>query len=178
MTIRQAWTRLKNSFGGDRRAAALDDEMRLHVEMQAEDYVRGGMTPEEAMRAARLKFGGMQAAKESYRDQVGLPVLDTLGQDLRYALRGVRRSPGFAVLAVLSLGLGIGANTAIFSVVNGVLLRPISYSAPSRLFAVRELVGHRATQVNPLHVLEWKRNCPSLENAAIVGLTAFDVIAG
>ena len=84
----------------------------------------------------------IESTKESYRDQRGLPFLDALGQDLRYAFRGIRRNPGFAAVAILSLAIGIGANTAIFSLVNTVLLQPLAYQDPERLFAVGELIPH------------------------------------
>jgi len=148
--------------------------------MLADEYVRQGMSPADAARAARVKFGSVESLKETYRDERRLPFFDVLGQDLRYAFRGMRRSPGFAIVAMLSLAIGIGANTAIFSVVNGVLLRALPYKETGRLFAVREAIVNpdlASSPANPLHIREWKKQCPSLESVAAVRLTAFGLLA-
>lgn len=159
---------------------ALREEMETHIAMQTEDYIRRGVAPADAARAARLKFGGLAAAGASCRDQRRLPWLDAASQDVRDAVRGMRRSPGFTALAVLSIGIGIGANAAIFSVVRGVLLRPLGYHDPDRLFAVREAVdqvGGGGIAANPLHVREWRRQCPSLASVGASRLVTFTLMA-
>jgi predicted permease len=112
---------------------SLDDEIRFHFERLVDHHVANGLAHGEAMRRARLEMGGFDQVKEEHRDARGLRFLDDLGSDLRYAVRQVKRSPGFAALAVLCLGLGIATNTAIFSALNSVLFRPLPVADPGRL---------------------------------------------
>src|SRR5437868_66 len=115
-----------------------DDELATHLAMLAERFIRQGMTPDEARRAARRQFGSPAFLKEARHDMSAFAFLDTLRQDVRHGMRTMRRSPGLTAVIVMTLMLGIGVNTALYSVVHAVLLKPLPYRDPDRLVYVAE----------------------------------------
>ena len=138
----------------------LDDEMRFHLEMEVEKHRREGLAPDAARRAALVSFGGVDRFKEEARDARGVRLLEELAQDMRYAARMLRKSPGYSLLVALTLALGIGANTAIFSVVDAVLLRPLPYDDPDRLALVYAQNPDRSVprfSVSYADWLDWRR---------------------
>ncbi len=137
----------------------MDAELRFHIEAFAEDLVRSGVSREEALRRARMEFGGIEGTKEECREARGVNAIESLIQDLRFGLRMLRNSPGFTATAILTLALGIGANTAIFSVVDAILLRPLPYPEPGRLVRIWESSSRRDSPrnvVNPFNFMDWR----------------------
>jgi putative ABC transport system permease protein len=150
----RAWLlRFTNLFRKSHTDHEFEAEMRSHLELHIQDNLHAGMSPEEARRQALLKLGGFEQTKEAYRDQRTLPFLETFFQDLRYGVRTMLRAPGFTAIAIVALALGIGANTAIFSVVNAVLLRPLAYKDSDRLVI---LLHNGYNPVSVANYLDWR----------------------
>ena len=169
MSVREILSRLRGALGFGRREADLTAELEFHREMLEERHRARGLDPAAARRAARLELGGPPQIAEAWRDQRGLPIAETLWQDVRYGARMLRRTPGFTLAALLTLALGIGANTAIFTVVDAVLLRPLPYSEPERLVTVGDRAPDgQSSNVGFATVLDWRERSRSFENLAMM----------
>jgi len=134
--LRRFLVRLTASIKRGRDEKRLRDEIEEHLALQTAENIKAGISPDEARRQAVLKFGAVEVLKEDYRDQRSLRLLENLLHDVRYALRGLRTNPGFTAVAVVTLALGIGATTAIFSVVHGVLIQPLPYPRADALMGI------------------------------------------
>jgi putative ABC transport system permease protein len=152
-TLRELIHRLIGVVARRRRDADLEEELRTHLELAAEAAQRRGERPEHAVRAARLRLGSVSQSMESMRDRRGVPWLEDLTRDVRHGLRALRRAPIFTAVAIVTMALGIGANTAILSIVSGVLLRPLHYPQPGQLMHVT--TGSGASSGGPLSVAEY-----------------------
>src|SRR5262245_52270571 len=144
----------------------LDEELRYHIEQQTEQNIRMGMNPEEARHAARKAFGGVEQAKERSRDARGLRWIEDLWQDLRYGARMLMKSPGFTLVAVITLGVGIGANTTIFSAIESLILHPFALPNQNRLVVIYERnlnAGITRTGVAPGNLLDWRTQSKTFE---------------
>src|SRR6266436_3883327 len=131
MPILRAWfLRLRSMFRKEQMDRELDAEFASHLELHIADNLRAGMTPEAARRDALLKLGGLEQTKENYRDHRGIAWLEALLRDLRFALRILRKSPGFCVVALLALALGIGFSSVVFSIFYNGILHPFTYRDP------------------------------------------------
>lgn len=131
------WLRVRALFRRSAIERELDEELRFHLERQSAAYIASGMTHEQAERRARLEFGGLDQIREEYRDALGVRLLSDLWRDTRYAIRTLRRSPAFAIAAIISIALGVGANTVVFSLVNALVLKPLPIADPQRVVFVQ-----------------------------------------
>lgn len=132
-TIRTLLNRLTSLFRNRKLDADLEDELRAHIDLAMEENLRRGMNEREARRQAMRSFGGVTQTRERYREQRGLPMLEEMKRDVRFGFRQLRRSPGFAITAILTLALGVGANTAIFTLIDSIILRPLPFPHQERL---------------------------------------------
>src|SRR5258706_820856 len=166
-SLRRAWNRLLGSLGLRNPDQDLADEIDAHLRHIAEDDIRRGLSPDEAHRRAKVRLGGVEAAKERWRDEGGLPILDALGRDLRFAVRALRKAPAFAFGAVVTIALTVGATTAIFSVVYGVLLRQLPYRNAERVFWIWSDVPNRGrTPFNVPDFIDYRDSARTLSGVA------------
>lgn len=163
---------LRTLAGSPRADAEMRDELESHLAMHVEENLRRGMTPETARRDALLAAGGLTLAAESVRERHGLAPVENVVTDLRYAARALRSKRGFTAAVVLTLGLGIGANTAMFTIVNAVVLRPLPYPRPDRIVSLSvSYKGVDAEVVDDRDYFAWSGAATSLTMAAVGGMT-------
>src|SRR5438128_3590546 len=159
--------RCRSLFRWHRVEEELDEELRFHLDQQIQQHVDRGLTRDEATRAARLTLGGLEQQKDACRDARHTAWIDHTWRDVRFALRSLRRTPGFTAAAVVTLALGIGVNTAIFSIVNGVWLNPLPYPDPDQLVALySRTADQRRDNSSYPNFLDWVRGNHSFSDLA------------
>ncbi|RSL18345.1 putative permease [Edaphobacter aggregans] len=155
-------------FHRSRIQGEIEEEFRSHIQYRVDDLEQSGLTRAEAERRARIEFGGYQRSREECREAMGGHLIETVAQDVRIGVRMLRRSPGFTAVAVLTLALGIGGNTAIFSIVNGVLLNPLPFPQPDRLVALGESKPHFENgSISYPNFLDWQRGNHAFSSMAV-----------
>ncbi len=176
--VRKLGLRLRSLFGRARMEAELDEELRYHLDRQMDALKARGLSHEDARLAALREFGGIEQRKEECRDARGLQLIESCLQDARYAVRTLLRTPGFTAVALLSLSLGIGANTTIFTFVNAVLLKPLPFPDAGRVVVVREQpqASDDTVAVHPQNFLEWRSRVRAFEAIAIVQRPPVNVV--
>src|SRR5439155_12188815 len=183
MTMRRLILRIFNTFRSNRADADLARELASHLALLEDDFQRRRLSPEDARRAARIALGGVEQTKERHRDARSFAWIDDVRRDIRYALRAMRRSPGFSAVAALTLALGIGANTAVFSITHAVLLRPLPYRQPDRLVAIWDRItreqGMSKLFVQYRDLERWKEQSRTFEQlAGVTWATANRIMTG
>jgi putative ABC transport system permease protein len=179
--LRALAARLRGLFGGRRAELEFDDEIETHLRMLAERYVHQGMSEAEAEWAARRQFGNLTSLKEEHRDMRGIRLIDTVFQDLRYGARMLLKHKGFTIVASLTLALGIGANTAIFSVVNAVMLNPFAYPDADQIMYLSQYDLKRSVDtvmVTYPNFLDWQKQQNSFTHLAAARTQTFSLTGG
>ena len=178
MKLRFAARRLLALLRKRRLDGELEGEILAHLEMAELDAIAAGLTPEEARREANQRFGGIQQMKEDHRDERGVRWVENLLRDLRYGMASLARDPGFAAVTIALLALGIGANTAMFSIVDAVMLKPLPFPEPERMVRVWESTPQGRNGTTTLTFLDWKRQSDIFEALSVENPTSAAVATG
>jgi predicted permease len=173
----RAWLkRCAGLFRSQQGSRDFADEIESHLQMHIADNLRSGMSPEEARRHALIKLGGVQQTKEHYRDRSSLPALEMLWSDIRFAARMLWKNPAFTIVAIVTLAIGIGGNTTIFSIVNGVLLNPLPFPHPEQLVALHESKPNfNQGSISYPNFLDWQKNNRTFSDMVIARLYGFSL---
>lgn len=176
--LRRLLMRFHATIGSSHGDQDLGDELESLLQMHTDENLRRGMTPEEARRQARIQLGGVEQLRQVVRDRRGLPWLEVLGRDLRYAARTLLRTPGFTVVAMLVMAIGIGASVSLFTVIHSVVLRPLPFPYPDRLVAVySQDAGSSQNSVAPGDFYDWQSASRGFEQLAVWRWTGFNMSA-
>ena len=168
--------RVRSLFRRETVESEMEDELGFHWERQIEKHMKTGIDRDEALRRVRMEFGGLEQVKEDCRDARGVSLMESLSMDLRYGWRTLLKSPGFAAAALFTLALGIGANTAIFSVVYGILLRPLPFRDVSHLVLLNETTPQVGdVSVSYPNFQDWRRQSRTFTEMAAVGGVKFNM---
>src|SRR5437867_5547681 len=176
--ITEGWKRIQSAARRHALESGLDEEIRFHIDQQTEKNRRAGMSPDEARRQALVKFGGLERVMESTRDEIGSALLEDSVRDLRHGVRVLRRAPAFTAAALATLPHGIGATSAMFSVVRTVMLDPLPYREPDRIVAIWETNrgGTSRNVIAPANFVAWRERTRTLEHLGMVGPAAVAMI--
>lgn len=174
----QTWSWIRSIVRGRALVHGLDEEMRFHIDQQTEKLQRAGVSPDEARRQAILRFGGIEGVKERARDEIRPAVLEGSLRDVRHGIRMLRRAPAFTVAALLTLALGIGATSAIFSVLRAVMLERLPYAQPERIVTIWETNRGATTRnvIAPANFVAWRERSRTLEHLGMVGRTTLAIM--
>lgn len=178
MVLPRLTSLLRNLFHKQREERELDEEVRSHALLVADEKIRAGMSPQEAHRQARLELGGVEQVKEQVREMRAGHLVETLALDVRFGLRLLRKSPGFTAVAVLTLALGIGANSALFTVLDRTVIRPLPYANPDRLMMLWEdfsAFGAAKERVSPATFMDWQKRTQAFDEIAAYGMRDFSI---
>ena len=181
MVLPRLTSLLRNLFHKQRKERELDEEVRSHALLVADEKIRAGMSLQEAHRQARLELGGVEQVKEQVREMRAGHLVEALAQDARFGLRLLRKSPGFTAVAVLTLALGIGANSALFTVLDRTLIRPLPYANPDRLMMLWEdfsAFGAAKERVSPATFKDWQKRTQTFDEIAAYGMRDFNLSDG
>ncbi len=175
--IREWVMRIRGALPSDRADAEAREEFESHLAMETEEHIRRGLSPHDAHRLAMQASGGFTSATEAVREQRGLPFVETLVADIKYGTRALLRSPAYTVVAAITLALGIGANSAIFSVVNGVVLRPLPYANSDRLMYITSTLDSRRMSVSVPDFLDWRTQARTFSGLS-AGVSGSTILTG